>query len=64
MMTTTPLADVALLALIAGAAFGVLRGLTEHRRVGTHDARRLLDERLARGEIDEEQYRRARALLR
>jgi uncharacterized membrane protein len=33
-------------------------------RTRDDEARRLLDERLARGEIDEEQYRRRRDLLR
>jgi putative membrane protein len=65
MMATASLTMVALWALLAGLVFGVLRGLTQRREVDTRsDAERVLDERLARGEIDAEQYRSARDLLR
>jgi uncharacterized membrane protein len=64
MTATASLTAVALWALLAGAAFGVLRGLTQHRKGDVRsDGERVLDERLARGEIDEEQYLRARNLL-
>jgi uncharacterized membrane protein len=59
---------VAFWALLAGFGYGVLRGLLAPRRPSGGDgvrseARRMLDERLARGEIDHEQYTRSRALL-
>jgi putative membrane protein len=57
---------VAFWGLLAGLTYGVLRGLLSHRPPadgGRPDAQRLLDERLARGEIDEEQYARRRDLL-
>jgi putative membrane protein len=54
--------------LVAGLVYGLLRGL--QRPSGPSgggdarsEARRMLDERLARGEIDEEQYARRRGLL-
>jgi uncharacterized membrane protein len=64
MTATAALTALALWALLAAAAFGVLRGLTQHPNADTRsDAERVLDERLAHGEIDQEQYLRARNLL-
>ncbi len=52
--------------LVAGgvALWRSQRGGPRHTRPPEPDAQRLLDERFARGEIDEEDYLRRRELLR
>ena len=52
----------AIYALVAGATRRTGLGLRE-REPGDGDARRILDQRLARGEIDAEEYRRLRDLI-
>jgi putative membrane protein len=49
--------------LLLGALYVAVRELPARREPGGSSARRLLDERLARGEIDEEDYVRRRDLL-
>jgi len=44
--------------------YAVARARTGTRSEGRDEARRVLDERLARGEIDEEEYLRRRSALR
>jgi putative membrane protein len=48
--------------VLIGAAVAVIRSLTGRQQAGD-DARRLLDERFARGEIDAEDYAARRDLL-
>ena len=63
------LAMIAFWALLIWAVYALVAGIT--RRSGEPesggrqpgDARRILDERLARGEIDAEEYRRLRDIL-
>jgi putative membrane protein len=64
------LAMIAFWALLIWAIYALVTGITrrpgqppadEQRRPG--DARQILDERLARGEIDAEEYQRLRGLL-
>ncbi|MFC0004925.1 SHOCT domain-containing protein [Micromonospora siamensis] len=52
------------LAVLVGLIWAMFR-LTERERgpAGSSSARRILDERYARGEIDEEEYRRRRTAL-
>ena len=52
----------AIYALVAGATRRTGLGLRE-REPGDDDARRILDQRLARGEIDTDQYRQLRDAL-
>jgi len=60
---------IAFWGLLIWAAYALITGArkpgTEHRSDTQHgaDARRILDERLARGEIDTEEYRRLREVL-
>ena len=58
-------------ALVVGLVIALLRpgrredDATDSRRTaGTDDALRILDERLARGDIDTEEYKKRRSLLR
>jgi len=60
-MTLTVLA---LAALLLGAAFLVWRAAGRDTGSSGRTPERLLDERFARGEIDEEEYLRSRDLLR
>jgi putative membrane protein len=63
------LAMIAFWALLIWAVYALVTGVTrragEHQRSGQQpgDARRILDERLARGEIDPDEYRRLREVL-
>ncbi len=51
--------------LVAWGIYAVARGARGPQRpVGRPDALSILDERLARGEIDQDQYRQARELIR
>nr|WP_247648765.1 SHOCT domain-containing protein [Saccharomonospora xinjiangensis] len=52
---------VLLVTVVAGV---VVWSISNRRSPQGGDARRILDERFARGEIDEEEYRRRRAELR
>ena len=55
-----------LLAGLAAIGYWMVRVVSDHsapQEKRTHDPRRLLDERLARGDIDDEDYRRRRDLL-
>ncbi|HXF73666.1 MAG TPA: SHOCT domain-containing protein [Actinomycetota bacterium] len=56
-----PLLWLAFLGLVVG---GVVLLLRRPEEGGRPDARRILDERFARGEIDEEEYRRRLEVLR
>jgi putative membrane protein len=58
-MTLTMLATWGLIAWLVVLA---MRG-GQARRRDSQDARRILDERFARGELSEEQYQRARSVL-
>lgn len=52
---------------IIGVIIYVARGGTHHHHPPTesrNDSERILDERFARGEIDESEYRQRRAILR
>ncbi|MHB1596636.1 MAG: SHOCT domain-containing protein [Streptosporangiaceae bacterium] len=64
------LAMIAFLALLIWAVYALVTGITRRPGQAEHggqrqpgDARRILDERLARGEIDTEEYRRLREVL-
>lgn len=48
---------------LAAAIMLVLRGLSPGGRGGTGEARSILENRYARGEIDEDEYRRRREVL-
>jgi putative membrane protein len=63
MMTVSMLAFWALLVL-GGLAVWRSLGRDAQGRTNPGEAERLLDERLARGEIDEDDYTRRRGLLR
>ena len=56
---------VAFWALVAVAVVALVRGMRDSgpRSTAGHDARKLLDERFARGEIDEAEYKARRDLL-
>ena len=54
--------SLAVLAVLAGLLWLAVRW-TGPQRAGPTAARRILDERYARGEIDEDEYRRRRAGL-
>lgn len=49
--------------VVIAAGYALLRVALERGRSTRSDARRLLDERLARGEIDADEYTRRRELL-
>jgi putative membrane protein len=56
---------IAFWALIISAIYALVRGANRPAERGNVDnARTILDERLARGEIDEDQYRATRELIR
>jgi putative membrane protein len=64
------LAMIAFLALLIWAVYALVTGITRRPGQTEHggqrqpgDARRILDERLARGEIDTEEYQRLRDVL-
>ncbi len=63
------LAMIAFWALLIWAVYALVTGITRRDRPGQGgqrepgDARRILDERLARGEIDAEEYRHLRDVL-
>ena len=50
--------------LILGGIFWFLAGRSGERKTGNRDAEEILKERFAKGEIDEEEYRRRKALLK
>lgn len=55
---------VAFWALLIWAVYALVTGITrQDRGRQPGDARQILDERLARGEIDDEEYRRLRDIL-
>lgn len=54
---------LAVLGVLVLAAYLLIREVPSRSRGASHDARAVLDERLARGEIDAEDYQRRRALL-
>ena len=62
-------AMIAFWALLIWAIYALVSGITRRDQAGPGgqpqpgDARRILDERLARGEIDPEEYQRLRDLL-
>ncbi|AUS77315.1 hypothetical protein C1701_01835 [Actinoalloteichus sp. AHMU CJ021] len=49
---------------VAGGTSGAHRADGTMRETGLESARRILDERFARGEINEEEYRRRRHVIR
>ena len=57
-----PLVGLAVMVLVVGVIVGLLRAQGSGRY--TRGAEALLDERYARGEIDDAEYRRRRAALR
>jgi|tagenome__1003787_1003787.scaffolds.fasta_scaffold12109877_1 putative membrane protein len=59
-----PVAVLVGLVLLGYAATRFVQGREPSLRPGASSARHILDERYARGEIDEEEYQRRRDLLR
>ena len=62
LMAVTLLASWALIAWLVVTAVRAW-GHPEHRPSEPHDAQRILDELIARGEITEDEYQRARSVL-
>lgn len=54
---------LAVLSVLVLAAYLLIREAPSRSRAASHDAHAVLDDRLARGEIDTEDYQRRRALL-
>lgn len=57
------LSNVFVLAALVAVAYLIVRAVQRSSERGGGEARRLLDERLARGDLDIEEYQRRRALL-
>jgi len=51
-------------AAVVVTAFVLIRSLPHGNTAGPHSADQILDDRFARGEIDEQEYRQRRAALR